>query len=358
MRILLPVLCFLLTLSAAANDSTYVLKRLSPVPVRVNGQSNVKLDLNGSWYFNPAPKNLSLTDQNYFSGWKKIEVPGEWVMQGFKVAKKDWAVYSRTFKVPADWKRSRVKLRCDGVYSECTVFINGRQIGHHLGGFTPFEFDVTDFARPGAKSVITIKVKNESLADSLASGSQYAVHALGGITRKIYLMQMPELNFSMFHVQTDFDASYENGALKTQLEIINESPEKVQHAAVLFELEEPITKKVVLKRKIDVTDLLKDHGTAGFKTTISYDINSILKAGPTGSVTKEMLFEQFKQLIAKDQLTKLWVYMSISDAATIAPVDDAPALGSSGDFSKDRVYTVRAADGSTKSYIIQTVKGF
>lgn len=113
--------------------------------------------------------------------------------------------------------------------------------------------------------------------------------------------------------------------------------------------------EVLFKKEVEEVEV---NGTAGFKTTLSYDINSILKAGPTGSVTKEMLFEQFKQLIAKDQLTKLWVYMSISDAATIAPVDDAPALGSSGDFSKDRVYTVRAADGSTKSYIIQTVKGF
>lgn len=159
MKILLPVLCFLLTLPAAANDSIYALKRLSPVPIMVNGQSDVKLNLNGSWYSNPASKDLSLTDQNDFSNWKKIEVPGEWVMQGFKVAKNHWAVYSRTFKVPADWKRSRVKLRCDGVYSECVVFINGHRIGGHLGGFTPFEFDVTDFTRPGAKSVITIKVK-------------------------------------------------------------------------------------------------------------------------------------------------------------------------------------------------------
>lgn len=278
MRVLLPVLCFLLTLSAAANDSTYVLKRLSPVPIRVNGQSDVKLDLNGSWYFNPASKDLSLTDQNDFSNWKKIEVPGEWVMQGFKVAKNHWAVYSRTFKVPADWKRSRVKLRCDGVYSECVVFINGHQIGAHLGGFTPFEFDVTDFARPGAKSVITIKVKNESLADALASGSQYAVHALGGITRKIYLMQMPQLNFSMFHVQTDFDTSYENGRLKTQLEIVNESPEKVQQAAVLFELEDPITKKVVLKRKIDVTDLLKGQRTVN--KVFEFAIDKPLKWDP------------------------------------------------------------------------------
>ncbi|GAB3346835.1 hypothetical protein GCM10027566_00130 [Arachidicoccus ginsenosidivorans] len=99
-------------------------------------------------------------------------------------------------------------------------------------------------------------------------------------------------------------------------------------------------------------------GMTGFRTTLTYDQNSVLKAGPTGSVSKQMLFKQFENLIQKDQLSKLWVYMTISDAATISPKGDAPTLGEAGDFTNDQIYTVRAADGSSQDYLIETVKGF
>jgi len=103
---------------------------------------------------------------------------------------------------------------------------------------------------------------------------------------------------------------------------------------------------------------ITDNGMQGYETTLTYDINSVLKAGPTGSVTKEMLYTEFQKLISNDNLTKLWVYTTISDAASITPQNGAPQLGAPGDFSVDRVYRVKAADGSTQDYVIKTIKGF
>ncbi|ETZ22070.1 hypothetical protein [Pedobacter sp. V48] len=113
--------------------------------------------------------------------------------------------------------------------------------------------------------------------------------------------------------------------------------------------------EVILKKQ---TVAIKENGMDGFSTTVSYDANSVLKAGPTGSVTKTMLYTEFQKLIQADQLNKLWVYVTVSDVATVIPMDNSPALGSPGDFSKDRVYRVKASDGSTKDYLIRTVKGF
>ena len=113
--------------------------------------------------------------------------------------------------------------------------------------------------------------------------------------------------------------------------------------------------EVIFNKKMEAVE---ENGKTGFKTTLSHSLNSIQKAGPSGSVTKEMLYDMFKEQIAQDGLTKLWVYVSISDAATISPLDEAPRLGAPGDFSQDRFYRVTAADGSYQDYILKTVKDF
>lgn len=208
--------------------------RLTPRPAGVRGVKTTKLDLNGTWKFNPAPAANFWTTTAGGGGWKDIQVPGEWTMQGFNVAKNTAAGYTREFAVPADWNGQRVKLRCDAVYSDAKVWINGQEAGAHLGGFTPFELDVTRFLKPGAGNTISLAVKNESLADSLACGSQYAAHPLGGIPRKIYLFAVPELNLANIYVRTKFDREFANATLIAQVQIVNDSTQ--DSAPATFEL--------------------------------------------------------------------------------------------------------------------------
>lgn len=113
----------------------------------------------------------------------------------------------------------------------------------------------------------------------------------------------------------------------------------------------------VIFTKDDFSKIEKD-GLSGFSTTISHNLNSVQKTGPQGSVTKAQLYEMFKERIKIDGLSRLVVYVSISDAAVITPIDGAPRLGSPGDFSQDRIYSVRAANGDRKDYVIRTIKGF
>lgn len=113
--------------------------------------------------------------------------------------------------------------------------------------------------------------------------------------------------------------------------------------------------EVVFNQK---SEKIEEGGLTGFNTTLTYDVNGIQKGGPTGSVTKEMLFDSFKKLIVKDGIQRLWVSLSISDAALVKPLNGAPKLGAPGDFSKDRTYRLEAADGSSQDYLIKTVKGF
>ena len=222
----------------------FIIPRLSPLPVKVENQ---KVPLSGRWQFNPSPEK-NFWEKQQVNHWKNIEVPGEWVMQGFEVEKGKAAGYFRTLTVPSSWNGQRIKLRCNGIYSDSQIFINGKKAGSHLGGFTAFELDVTKLVEIGKENRIAVSVKSESLADSTSSGSQYAVHPLGGITRDLYLFTLPEVNLSMFHAATLFDSTYTDATLKAEVEVMNESSDAAKGLSLHFILKDRNGKEIPLKQ--------------------------------------------------------------------------------------------------------------
>lgn len=217
-------------LSEVVSKMDVPMPRLSPRPVAVDGVRTPLVSLNGQWRFNPAPPpNFEYFGAAQTKDWKNIQVPGEWVMQGFTVKSNSAAAYWREFKIPPDWMSQRIKLRFDTVHSDCLVFVNGRKVGAHEGCFTAFEVDITDAVRPGINT-LALAVKSESVADTLASASQYAAHQLDGITRKVQLFALPPVNFDGQIVQTTFDRQYKNATLNLKLSVTNELPAKISHA--------------------------------------------------------------------------------------------------------------------------------
>jgi len=69
------------------------------------------------------------------------------------------ATYERDFDLPAVQPGKVVRLRFDAVYDVASVWLNGRRLGIHEGGYTPFEFDVTKVLKPG-KNHLFIEVNN------------------------------------------------------------------------------------------------------------------------------------------------------------------------------------------------------
>jgi len=207
-----------------AEQQALKLNRISPAA----SKQPDKIALDGTWKFS-ADINAQPADKN-------IQVPGEWVMQGFEVKNSVYAGYQRTFEVPAGWKNKRIKLRFDAVYSDAEIWVNGKKTASHLGGFTPFEIDINNAVKWGAGNELLVKVKSESKADSLASASTYAVHPLGGISRKVYLMALAPVNFAYADVKTILDKNYENATLSTDVIIANEQERKTNELSLKAEL--------------------------------------------------------------------------------------------------------------------------
>lgn len=204
-----------------AVDVEKILPVYTAIPESVAGTYQPVVSLNGLWFFNPEPVT-GFYKQPVSGDWKPIEVPGQWSMQGFQVDSAAFAGYRRTFMLPDDWQGRRVKLRFDGVSSEYRVYLNGKEVGYHLGGMTVYEIDITTYLKQGSNE-LALAVKNESLADMLGSLTQYAAHPLGGITRKVTLFAVPETHVSDIRIETLFDKKYKNAELKVFTAITNNS---------------------------------------------------------------------------------------------------------------------------------------
>lgn len=205
-------------------DTTVCAEEVLPLytvkPSKVTGTYNPILSLNGTWLFNGQP----------------IVVPGQWSMQGFKVDSAGFGTYQTSFTLPADWKGKQVKLRFDGVSSESIVYLNGKEIGAHMGGMTAFELDLTRQLKPG-ENKLKVQVRSESMADMLGSLTQYAAHQLGGITRKVTLFAVPDVHISDLRIETDLDSHYQDADLKVFVAVTNASSESQTDVAVRLSLE-------------------------------------------------------------------------------------------------------------------------
>ncbi|QMV71036.1 glycoside hydrolase family 2 [Sphingobacterium paramultivorum] len=250
--------CFL------SRGQDYSIPTLTALPKDI---AETKVDLNGSWNFDATPKPDFWTSLNR-GNTQNIQVPGQWIMQGKQVPAGQQAGYARKFTLPESYRGKRIKIRCNGVFSESTIYVNGKRVGYHLGGFTPFEFDISDLVRWDRANDIAIAVRSETLADSLASASKYAAHNLGGISRDIFVFAVASTNISSFHASTDFDEAFRHATLHTELEVANQSNQKQQNLRVKFTLWNKDAQVVPIGSEIQQIDPLSVKESKSFKFAI------------------------------------------------------------------------------------------
>ena len=181
-------------------------------PIKVAGVKNPVISLNGTWKFIMNPPENFHENSIDFSTWNDILVPGECQMQGFAIKHDQSYVYKHRFLVPADYSGKQILLNFYGVYSYARVWMNGKFVREHFGGFTKWNCDITDFAKAGEEAILTVEFVDR--ADDISYASGYAKHQIGGILRDVELTALPKQNFKKLWFETDLDENYENAELK------------------------------------------------------------------------------------------------------------------------------------------------
>ncbi len=123
------------------------------------------LNLNGHWDFESADGNAVIT------------VPFAWetLASGIGRTWLESATYRRTVVRPKDWSAARVALCFGAVWHHATIFIDGVKVGDHVGGYTSFEFDVTDHLVPGVPAELTVAVEAPADKRSIVHGKQRSI---------------------------------------------------------------------------------------------------------------------------------------------------------------------------------------
>ncbi len=121
--------------------------------------------------------------------------------------------YRRRLTLPPQWKGRRVLLHCLAANYVADVWVNGRHVGYHEGGFTPFTFDLTDFLRPEGAEVLALRVDNPpwrteggSFQQSLLPPGPGDWWNAAGVLRDIYLEAVPAVSIVRADIRAEPEA--------------------------------------------------------------------------------------------------------------------------------------------------------
>ncbi len=136
------------------------------------------LPLDGAWKFLGLPADPTQRDHPHFPSWPpdpwlEGQVPGTVQADLLRLGRipdpfmdtnalelgwiedQDW-LYQRQFTVPADFLVDKVVLRCEGLDTFATIWINRALVGQHANQFIPVEFDVKPYLKTGENEILIL----------------------------------------------------------------------------------------------------------------------------------------------------------------------------------------------------------
>ncbi|BFM17274.1 hypothetical protein R50073_34570 [Maricurvus nonylphenolicus] len=233
-----------------------------PDPLLINIDSRNRQMLNGDWdivideagkalrfalgqgYFKDGIKpgsGMSLYEISFDDG-LQLRVPGDWNSQMEVLDRyRDAVIYQRPLEVNKK-TGERYYLHFDGANYITEVFINGKPIGRHEGGYVAFNFDITDHIASG-KNELMVRVDAFLDDTTVPTKGSSDFWKYGGITRDVSLVSVPETHIGQYHV---YLADREKGLIKGWVQL--EGGEKAARQKVTVKIPEA---DIVVNTKTD-----------------------------------------------------------------------------------------------------------
>lgn len=142
------------------------------------------------YFLDRKPKDRSDLVEYDFDTSPTLMVPGDWNSQDDQLFWYEGTVWYRTvFDGGRTVAGTRRFLHLGAANYQADVYLNGAKLGRHVGGFTPFEFEVTDKVKPQGNSLV-VKVDNVRHLDAVPTVNTDWWN-YGGLTRDVTLIDTP-----------------------------------------------------------------------------------------------------------------------------------------------------------------------
>ncbi|OLY90785.1 Glycosyl hydrolases family 2, TIM barrel domain [Cnuella takakiae] len=170
-------------------------------------------NLNGLWQYAVTPKSQEAAPAAY-AGRILVPFAVESALSGVgKTVGKDSVLwYQRSINLPASARKGRTLLHFGAVDWQCTVWVNGKEVGSHQGGYDPFSFDISNALNKGAAQNIAIRVWDPSDDGPQPRGKQVKkpesiwYTPVTGIWQTVWLEAVPDTYIAATKQTPDVDA--------------------------------------------------------------------------------------------------------------------------------------------------------
>ena len=208
-------------------------------------ESNNYLSLNGEWDFKYYEDLVTAPERP--AAWDRIQVPGNWEVQGWGVpiytnipydfcpsdpqppqlpAAIPGAFYRRSFTIPEGWAGREVYLNLCGTKSGTYVYVNGREMGYHEDAKSLARYRITDALREGENELV-LKIFRYTTASFLEDQDFWRI---SGIERDVYLSSEARATGFDFSVVSTLTEDLRTGIF--QLELRAEAPTEVYYELI------------------------------------------------------------------------------------------------------------------------------
>jgi len=161
-----------------------------PMAFSVYAQRQV-VNLNHGWQFTP--------------GWEvkpgvytEVSLPHTWNTDAL-AGKPDYyrgiGSYFKIMNIPAAWKSQKVFIRFHGANSVTDLYVNGKHVGQHKGGYTAFSWDISSHLNFGGRNTIWVRVNNAIDLDLMPLVGDFNTY--GGLYRGVEFVVTPKTHLSL-----------------------------------------------------------------------------------------------------------------------------------------------------------------
>ena len=193
-----------------------------PLPLIQNVQAYESCSLNGDWnyivdvqeegyydyrmnpmrngfFINAKPQKPEDLIEYDFDKSPTMKIPSDWNTQDERLFFYEGTVWFKKSFQAVPMTECRTLLYFGAVNYDCHVWVNGKKAGHHVGGFTPFNYDLSDLLKKGENTVI-VKVDNKRHAEDVPT-QIFDWWNYGGITRDVKLVKVPLVYMQDYNLQ-------------------------------------------------------------------------------------------------------------------------------------------------------------